>query len=158
VFSRIRERLTPGRGRVLAGVHALLDALGREPAWVVGLLTGNMTQMARIKLGHFGLWDRFAFGAFGEQAGDRNGLARELAARVLREHGLPPARCVVVGDTEHDIECARAAGMKVIAVASGFRSLEQLAPHRPDLLLGSLEDTARVVEWGRALESAPRPA
>src|SRR5439155_3664077 len=49
VFGHMRAKLTPGRGRVLAGVRELLDALADEPAWLVGLLTGNMTQMARIK-------------------------------------------------------------------------------------------------------------
>src|SRR5438477_6854132 len=117
----MRECLRPGRGRVLDGVHRLLDAIAAEPEWVAGLLTGNMTQMARIKLGHYGLWDRFAFGAFGEMAPDRDALARDLALRIRRDYGLPPQRCIVVGDTEHDVACARAAGMRVIAVATGLR-------------------------------------
>src|SRR5438552_3891046 len=72
VFRHMRERLRPERGRVLAGVRALLDALAAEPAWRIGLLTGNMTQMAAIKLGHYGLLGRFTFGAFGEMAADRD--------------------------------------------------------------------------------------
>lgn len=160
VFERIRERLRPGRGRVLAGVHRLLDAIAAEPRWVVGLLTGNMTEMARIKLGHYGLWGRFAFGAFGEMAADRDTLARDLAWRIERDYGLPPSRCIVVGDTEHDVACARAAGMRVIAVASGFRRLEELDRAAPDLLLADLADPAAALDWARALEreAAERPA
>lgn len=155
VFSRMREELRPGRGRVLAGVPALLDALDPEPGWAIGLLTGNMTQMARIKLGHYGLWGRFAFGAFGEMAADRDALARDLAARLQRERGIPPERCIVVGDTEHDIACARAAGMRVIAVATGVRPREVLAAHAPDLLLDTLSATGELVEWGRGVERDP---
>jgi phosphoglycolate phosphatase-like HAD superfamily hydrolase len=54
---------------------------------------------------------------------------------------------VVVGDTEHDIACARAAGARVVAVATGGRSLEELATHRPDLVVRDLTATAPLWEW-----------
>src|SRR5438093_306874 len=82
VFGNMRRLLHPGRGRLLPGVVPLLDALAAEPRWAIGLLTGNMTEMARIKLDRFGIWERFAFGGFGEQAVNRNELARALVARV----------------------------------------------------------------------------
>ena len=151
VFDRMRTLLRPNRGRLLPGVLPLLDALGREPQWILGLLTGNMTEMARIKLGHFGIEDRFAFGGFGEQAPDRNELARDLVARLGREHGLPPRRCVVVGDTEHDIACARAAGAHSVAVATGGSPRAALATHRPDLLLDDLTDAEGLVAWARTV-------
>jgi phosphoglycolate phosphatase len=155
VFARMREELHPGRGRVLAGVRPLLGALAKEPAWSVGLLTGNMTQMADIKLGHYRLREHFAFGAFGEMAADRNALAKDLAARLARERAIPPERCVVVGDTEHDIACARAAGMRAIAVATGSQGREALAGHAPDLLLDDLSDTTGLLDWARGIERDP---
>ena len=151
VFGRMRQLLGPGRGRLLPGVVSLLDALAREPAWILGLLTGNMTEMARIKLGHFGIGDRFAFGAFGEQASDRNALACALVARVGREHGIPAGRCIVVGDTEHDIACARAAGARVVAVATGGSGRDVLSAHGPDLLLDDLREPAALTSWARGL-------
>src|SRR5262249_39099042 len=110
VFDAMRGALRPPRGRLLPGVEPLLDRIAAEPEWVTGLLTGNMTEMARIKLDRFAIRDRFAFGAFGEEAADRNALALLAVERVGRGYGVPPARCIVVGDTEHDIACARAAG------------------------------------------------
>jgi phosphoglycolate phosphatase-like HAD superfamily hydrolase len=151
VFERMRRLLSPGRGRLLPGVLPLLDALAREPAWILGLLTGNMTEMARIKLGHFGIAGRFAFGAYGEQASDRNALARAVVARVEREHGIAPGRCIVVGDTEHDIDCARAAGARVVAVATGGSKREVLEAHAPDLLLDDLQDASALIGWARGL-------
>jgi len=151
VFSHMRQVLRPGRGRMMPGIPALLDLLAAEPGWVMGLLTGNMTQMARIKLGHFGLMDRFAFGAFGEMASDRDALARALVRRVAREHGVPARRCVVVGDTEHDVTCARAAGARVVAVATGTASQAELAACGPDLLLDDLADPEPVLLWARAV-------
>lgn len=151
VFGHMRRLLAPGRGRMMAGVTGLLDAVAAEPGWVSGLLTGNMTQMARIKLGHFGLGDRFAFGGYGEMAADRDALARTLVRRLGRDYGVPPSRCIVVGDTEHDVACARAAGARVIAVATGGTSMAALALCEPDLLLEDLSDAAAVVAFGRGV-------
>ena len=151
VFDRMRRLLAPARGRLLPGVLPLLDALAREPAWILGLLTGNMTEMARIKLGHFGIAGRFAFGAYGEQAPDRNALARAAVARIGREHGIAPGRCIVVGDTEHDIACARAAGARAVAVATGGSRREVLAAHAPDLLLDDLRDAPALIDWACSL-------
>src|SRR5258705_3868843 len=152
VFDRMRRLLGPNRGRLLPGVLPLLDALAREPAWRLGLLTGNMTEMARIKLDRFGIAGRFDFGGFGEQAPDRNALARAVVGRVGREHGIAPRRCIVVGDTEHDIACARAAGARVVAVATGGSRRELLAAHAPDLLLDDLSDAPALGGWARELD------
>ena len=141
--------LTPGRGRLLPGVTELLAALEREPGWVPALLTGNTAGMARIKLEHFGIGERFAFGAFGEEAADRDALARIAVARAGERCQVPPHRCIVVGDTEHDIACARAAGARVLAVATGVRDRAALAAHRPDWLLDDLSDAAPCLAWGR---------
>ena len=46
----------------------------------------------------------------------------------------------MVGDTVHDIRCARAIGARVIAVATGGTSAGILQAERPDILLPSLED------------------
>lgn len=150
-YARMDALLTPGRGRLLPGVSDFLDAVGSEPDWVSALLTGNTTGMARIKLGHFGIAERFAFGAFGEEAPDRNALARIAVQRAAAGYGVPPGRCVVIGDTELDIACARAAGAPVIAVATGVRKRAELAAHRPDLLLDDLTQPADVLAWARGL-------
>lgn len=149
VFARMRELMSPGRGYLLPGVPEALDAIEREPAWIKGLLTGNMTEMAAIKLERFGLRGRFAFGAYGEMAPDRDALACLAVERIAAEHGIPPSRCVVVGDTEHDVACARAAGAKVVAVATGSRRRDELAALAPDLVLDDLRDTAALMAWAR---------
>ena len=151
VLDHMHRCLVPGRGRVLPGVPEVLNAVDDEPGWVSALLTGNMTRMARLKLGHFGLTDRFAFGAFGEEAEDRNALARIAVSRAGARFGVPAERCIVVGDTEHDIACARAAGARVVAVATGSQPASVLASHRPDLLLDDLRDVAGLVEWARSV-------
>ncbi len=149
VFAQMRTLLHPGRGILMPGVPAILDAIELEPRWVSGLLTGNMTRMAQIKLARFQLEDRFAFGAFGQEAADRNALARVAVERVRVAYDVPPSRCIVVGDTEHDIACARAAGARVVAVATGSVPREVLVAHAPDLVFDDLSDFGALLEWAR---------
>ena len=76
----------PGNGRkgTMPGVDALLDALEAQPQVQTALLTGNYAAGARIKLEHFGLWDRFAWGAFGDDYAERDALARAAVADAPR--------------------------------------------------------------------------
>lgn len=151
VVSEMRVIMSPPRGGLLPGVIEVLEAMAAEPGWVRALLTGNESRMARIKLEAFDVWHRFAWGAYSEEGDDRNAIARVAVARAAERHGVTPERCVVVGDTEHDIACARSAGARAVAVTTGGRTRAQLASHAPDLLLDDLSDPAPLLAWARAL-------
>lgn len=136
----------PGDVVVLPGVGELWRRLHDEPGVAVGLLTGNFKTASHLKLDAAGL-DRagLAVEAHGEDAEDRVGLVR-LAVRRMAERGaeLPGDRVTVVGDTPRDIECARGAGCRCLAVATGRYSKEQLAEHGPDALVGELAESGAV--------------
>jgi len=149
LLAHMRSLMTPPRGGLLPGVPAMLDAVAAEPTWVSALLTGNRTEMAQIKLHAFGAWERFAFGAFGEEAADRDALACLAVQRAAERHGVTPSQCVVVGDTEHDVACARAAGAHAVAVATGTRSRAELEACGADLVLDSMRDAGAMLEWAR---------
>ncbi len=103
--------------------------------------------MPRIKLEHFGLWDRFAWGAFGDDYAERDALARAAVADAPRR-GVTladPRHAVVVGDTPFDIACARAAGARVVAVATGGHTLEELRALGPDLAVPTLDELDAVL-------------
>jgi phosphoglycolate phosphatase len=140
-------------GRVMPGVGRLLEALHGRRGTFVALLTGNYSEAARIKLDHFGLWDYFRCGAFGEDASQRSELVAVALARV-RTHGLTedtPRDVFVVGDTPLDVACARAAGVRSIAVATGGSSVDLLRASGADEVFRDLTDTdafLRVVEDG----------
>jgi phosphoglycolate phosphatase len=147
VFAHMRRLMDPPRGGLLPGARDLVERVREQPGWTPALLTGNVSEMARIKLGAFGIWERFGFGAFGDEAPDRDALAVVAVTRAAERCGASPDRCVVVGDTEHDIACARAAGAKAVAVATGSRTRAQLAQHEPDLLLDDLRESERLFDW-----------
>ncbi len=151
VLRHMTESLHPGRGALLPGVPALLDAVDREPTWVPTLLTGNMAAMAMMKLRHYGIERRFTMGAFGDEAMNRDELARLAVQRIGERYGVPPERCIVLGDTVHDIACARAAGAHIAAVATGPNPREMLEALAPELLLADLTDTRELLEWARGI-------
>jgi phosphoglycolate phosphatase-like HAD superfamily hydrolase len=134
-------------GRVLPGIQALLQRLGERGDVVLGLLTGNIRAGARIKLGHYGLYDHFAFGGFGDDHLDRDDVAR-AALGALHAHldgAADPARVWVIGDTPLDVRCARAIGARVAAVGTGWHSMGELAASRPDLLVEDFSDPAPLI-------------
>ncbi|MGQ0737331.1 MAG: HAD family hydrolase [Acidobacteriota bacterium] len=138
----------PGSGRrgVLPGVAPLLNALQTQADLHVALLTGNYEAAAEIKLRHFGLFSYFRWGIFGDQSADRNELGRRALARAY-DLVPEPARhpVVVIGDTPHDIACARAIGAAAVAVATGSHSAEELETARADVVLADFSDTMAAV-------------
>ena len=140
----------PGHGAkgTMPGVAALLDALDARPQVATALLTGNYAAGARIKLEHFGLWHRFGWGVFGDDHAERDALARAAVAQAPARGVVlaRPSQAVVVGDTPLDIACARAAGARVVAVATGGHSLDELRACAPDLALPDLRDLDVVVD------------
>ena len=126
---------------VLPGVTELLDQLAREQI-AVGLLTGNFEAAAEIKLGHYGLWDRFGFGAYGDHYVDRRHLVNvAVDAAVEAGHDRFEAdSIVVIGDTPLDVDCAHAYGARAIAVATGPFSHDELAGHSPAITLHNLAE------------------
>jgi phosphoglycolate phosphatase-like HAD superfamily hydrolase len=62
---------------------------------------------------------------------------------------------VVVGDTPHDVACARAHGCRCLAVATGTYSREKLAGCEPDLLLDDLTETDAILDWIVQMDPVP---
>jgi phosphoglycolate phosphatase-like HAD superfamily hydrolase len=117
-------------GAVLPGVRDLLAWLAGAPDVRLGLLTGNYEAIAELKIARSGL-DRFfapGKGAFGSDAEDRNALPA-IARRRAGTSGAPYPRgdTIVIGDTPRDIACARADGVRCLAVETGFFEADALA-------------------------------
>jgi phosphoglycolate phosphatase len=133
--------------RLYAGVRELVEVLAAEPRVALGLLTGNLEAGARAKLGAFDLNRFFPAGGFGSDSADRREVAR-FAWKRCQEHlgrEIAADRVVVVGDTPSDVDCARAWGFGVVAVATGMHRVEDLRAWEPDLLFADFSDTAAVL-------------
>lgn len=147
-LKRLPDSLQRNQGTVLPGVLDLLKTIsGRQEKVAMGLLTGNIQAGARTKLGHFGLFDFFKFGGFGDLHWERDDVAREALEQVRTNVGefVEPQNILVIGDTPLDVQCARAIGVKAIAVTTGWHSAEELQATNPDLLLADLSDPSPIV-------------
>jgi phosphoglycolate phosphatase-like HAD superfamily hydrolase len=108
--------------RVAPGIPQLLDALAARDDFRLALVTGNLEPIARLKLARAGIGQHFARGqgAFGSDSDDRAALPPIARRRAGSEHRpWPRGRTVVIGDTPRDIACARADGLRCVAVATG---------------------------------------
>ena len=141
------------RGHALPGAAAALDALAQVEGLAQTVVSGNVRGVARVKLKVFGL-DRhidWTAGSYGEDADERPDLVRSSLTRASERFGqvIAPGNAVLVGDTPADVAAGRATGVRVIAVATGRSSTDQLLAAGADHVLKGLEDTARLVECVR---------
>lgn len=141
------EQLKRCRGRVLPGINELLAKLKSRSHIVMGLLTGNLREGARLKLEHYGLWHYFEFGAFADDHHDRNELGKFARERAREHHGhdFDAAAVDVVGDTGRDIACGKAFGGRTIAVATGSWTRQQLQECAPDFLFADFSEVDKVI-------------
>ncbi len=109
----------------------------------MGLLTGNLEQGARIKLGVFGLNEYFPTGAFGSDHEDRNKLLPIAVERfnILSGSQFDYTDCVIIGDTPRDVACAKPYNAVCIAVATGPYGAGSLVDAGADVVVEDLSDT-----------------
>ena len=143
----LAEQLPQTKGRLLPGILELLAKLAKLPHVALGLLTGNLEGGAKLKLTHYGVWEYFEFGAFADDHHDRNELGKFARDRAETHHRcvFAPEQIFILGDTPHDVACARAIGAKAVAIATGGCTRESLAQCDPDFLFTDLSDTDAVI-------------
>ena len=126
----------------------VLRRLSARDDALIGLLTGNIEEGARVKLRPTGLWPLFRVGAFGSDDADRRRLPAIACARARAMTGrdFPFERVTIIGDTPLDVDCARACGARAVVVATGLYPAEALAACGPDVLFSDLAQVDRVLD------------
>ena len=134
--------------RVTPGIEELLARLAERDDTRLALVTGNYEPIARLKLGAAGISQYFerGQGGFGSDHEDRALLPQIARRRAGGEGGeeWPRAETAVIGDTPRDIACARADGVRVVAIATG--------PYGPDDLRQADAVARDAGELGEVLE------
>ncbi|MEU8588005.1 HAD family hydrolase [Streptomyces sp. NPDC048664] len=128
------------RGHALPGAVAVLAALA-DRGVRQSVVTGNVRAAAEVKLAVFGLdtYLRLDDGAFGEDGEERP----ELLGAALAHADVAPGKAVFLGDTPADVAAGRAAGVRMIAVATGRTPASDLAG--ANVVLDGLTETSRVL-------------
>ncbi len=132
----------------LPGAAELLAHLRTRADIALGLITGNVSTTAPIKLRAGGIDPAlFPVGAYGSEAVDRDDLPALAIGRAAQHYGchFPSSQVYVIGDTPLDVQCARAAGAVAVAVTTGFGDPAEVIASQPDYLLNSLTEFLDVV-------------
>lgn len=150
--AEIAERLHPllpdialpdlnGRLNALAAVAPMYPAVPlrevlqglRDRGLRLGLATNDTEVPAHAHLAEAGISDLFDFIAgcdSGYGAKPAPGMLLAFAHRL----SLTPARVIMVGDSRHDLQAGRAAGMVAVGVLTGIADRAELAPHADAVL------------------------
>ena len=151
-YARILQaRLRAGAPvRLLPGVRQLVNEFARIEQLTLGLLTGNYPETGRMKLEAAGLKTSvFKIGAWGCDGDSRRALTT-VAIRAFREQSgseIDRQSVVIIGDTPHDVDCAKAHGCRALAVATGAFDMAQLRSAGADLVVPDLSDFGAILHW-----------
>jgi phosphoglycolate phosphatase-like HAD superfamily hydrolase len=123
------------------GVVELLDEL-IDAGILLGLTTGNVEEAAHIKLARANLNRFFSFGGYGSDSPDRTELTRKALerGRLVSGNELELERCFSCGDTPRDVEAGHGAGIRVVGVATGEYTVEELREAGADAAISSFRD------------------
>ena len=160
VYARELHRLIHEAGHVidaLPGIPQLIkvlrDRVDAQGDVILGLLTGNYAETAKLKIEAAGLqrnW--FTMGCFGDEAQSRPGLTELALSRYqqMTQTKPDPTRVIVIGDTPHDVSCAKAHGCTAFAVATGRTPAEELHAAGAVVVVVDLSDPGPLMELLRA--------
>lgn len=143
-----RAEAMQARGSALPGVAEAIQALAQEGRFVQSVLTGNIRPNAEMKVSALGLDHELKFdvGAYGDDADDRADLV--VIAQRRAQHALGEvfdrANTVLIGDTPRDVDAALRGGARVVAVATGVHTAEELTAAGAPIVMNTLADTARL--------------
>ncbi len=142
------------RTQALPGVHEVVQRLAGRSDVVLGLLTGNWPETGRFKLRSAGLNpDVFPLSVWGDESPHdpprRDHLPPVAMNRYRQRVGrdVNPAHVTIIGDTPHDVQCAKAHGCRVLGVGTGLFTAEQLVASGADHAVATMGDVEGVVEW-----------
>jgi phosphoglycolate phosphatase-like HAD superfamily hydrolase len=124
---------------VKEGVVELLERL-IDDGIMLGLTTGNVEEAAHIKLARPNLNRYFCFGGYGSDSSDRTELTRKALERgeFVSGHTLDRDLSFSCGDTPRDVDAGHGAGIRVVGVATGEYTTEELIEAGADAAVQSL--------------------
>ncbi|HKW75384.1 MAG TPA: HAD hydrolase-like protein [Terriglobales bacterium] len=126
------------RPEICPSIRELITRL-REAGKLLGVVSGNLAPIGRMKLEAAGLLQEFSFSAFSHPRKLRTEIFED-GIQQARELTSGRAEVCIVGDTPSDIEAARQTGAPVIVFATGVFSFEQLKACGPDACFACAAD------------------
>lgn len=138
-----RKHYAKHRPKLLAGTKRVLTQLNKGHC--LGLVTSGDRDRVIQQLREFRLYPLFAARVC---SGDTNRKKPhpEPLRLALRQMRLSASACVYVGDAPEDLQMARRAGVRAIAVLGPFPTEKRLRAARPEILLESIEELPQALQ------------
>ena len=137
-----REFYAKHPSKLMAATRKVLAQLsGRHELGLVS--SGDRNRVSR-QLREFRLTRMFRTRVLGGDTKEKKPHPAPLL-KALREMKAEARNCVYVGDTPEDVEMARAAGVRAIAVLGPFPTEKRLRAVRPEILLEGLEELPKLL-------------
>jgi len=121
----VEHRYREAFANALTPVDGVLEALDRIALPMCVASSGTHDHM-RYTLGLTGLYERFAGRIFSAEDVVNGKPAPDLFLHAAEQMGAEPEGCVVIEDSRHGVQAARAACMRVLAFAGGLSAAEAL--------------------------------
>ncbi len=123
--------------QLIVGARQVLFRL--ERLHHLGLVTSGDRDRVTRKLRAFRLTRLFGARVCSGDTPEKKPHPAPLRLALQKLH-LEPSACVYVGDSPEDLQMAKSAGVRAIAVLSSFATEKRLRAARPDLLLESIRE------------------
>jgi len=153
-YRRLDEILTPGVASSLPGVPELLEALASIEGVAIGLVTGNLPETGLLKLERASIdADLFTIRAWATDSPHeppaRDHLPGVALARYAEIHRRDADRALttIIGDTPHDVQCAKAHALRCLSVSTGKFDSSSLERAGADLVVDDLSATEEILRW-----------
>ena len=140
VARTIREAFSSS---LIAGARQVLARLGR--AHHLGLVTSGDRDRVTQQLREFRLTQLFGARVCSGDTPEKKPHPAPLRL-ALQKLCLKPSACVYVGDSPEDLEMAKRAGVRAIAVLGPFPTEKRLRAARPDFLLESIRELPELLK------------
>jgi pyrophosphatase PpaX len=128
--------------KLMAATRRVLTQLNKRHK--LGLVSSGDRDRVSRQLRHFRLTRVFRTRVLGGDTEEKKPHPAPLL-KALREMKAEARNCVYVGDTPEDVEMARAAGVRAIAVLGPFPTEKRLRAVRPEILLEGLEELPKLL-------------
>ena len=122
--------------KLLDGAKEAVDTMIDE-GFKTGLATGNRRETGELMVELAGFKDKFTARVYGDDV-EKGKPDPAIFLKAAETLGVTPDKCIVFEDSVHGVEAAKNAGMKVVAVATGMHSFQELEGLNPDVLLNDL--------------------
>jgi HAD superfamily hydrolase (TIGR01509 family) len=140
-----REFYAKHPSKLMAATRRVLAQLNKRHK--LGLVSSGDRDRVSRQLQEFKLTRVFQTRVLGGDTTEKKPHPAPLL-KALKEMNADPQDCVYVGDTPEDVEMARAAGVRAIAVLGPFPTEKRLRAVKPEILLNELQELPALLrEW-----------